>query len=81
MQIKKDARKGISVQTFLNVIMKPIYAFFYKLLNRGGTLDVTIVQRSFYANLKWAWNGTNLNYLPLSPLIRIDENLPRISMG
>ncbi len=35
MQIKKDARKRINVQTFLNVIMKLICAFFYKLLNRG----------------------------------------------
>jgi hypothetical protein len=37
MQIKKDARKRINMQTFLNAFMKPIYAFFYKLFNMGYT--------------------------------------------
>jgi hypothetical protein len=38
MEIKEDVRKRINVQTFKNVIMKLICAFFYKLLNRGVQL-------------------------------------------
>jgi hypothetical protein len=47
MQIKKVAKKGINVQIFLNVIMKPIYAFFYKLLNRGVHLMLPSYKEAF----------------------------------
>jgi hypothetical protein len=43
------------VQSFWNILLKPIYTPLYKLV-KGGTHASTKVGRSSHTNLKWAWN-------------------------